>query len=57
MFDVILDDKNSSVIIVLTFQDYVEEKELNPSYVFPNPKDAQRRHIQHHGKMQENEQH
>ena len=28
MFDVILDDKNSTVIIVLTFQDYVEEKEL-----------------------------
>ena len=43
MFDVILDDKNSSVIIVLTFQDYVEEKELNPSYVFPNPKDAQKK--------------
>ena len=27
MFDVILDDKNSTVIIVLTFQDYVEEKD------------------------------
>ena len=23
--------------------DYVEEKELNPSYVFPNPKDAQKK--------------
>ena len=43
MFDVILDDKNSTVLIVLTFQDYVEEKELNPSYVFPNPKDAQKK--------------
>ena len=42
MFDVILDNDNI-VIIALTYKDYVEEKELNPSYVFPNPKNAQKK--------------
>jgi len=43
MFDVLLDDLRSKVVIVLTYADYVEEKEVNPSFVFPNPKDAQKR--------------
>ena len=42
MFDVLLDDLRSKVVIVLTFSDYVEEKEINPSFVFPDPKDAQK---------------
>jgi len=43
MFDVLLDDLKSKVVIVLTYADYVEEKEVNPSFVFPTPKDAQKR--------------
>ena len=43
MFDVILDDEGKKVIIVLTFSDYVKEKEVNPSFVFPNPKDAKKK--------------
>tara|TARA_A100001011_G_scaffold71909_1_gene73752 strand:+ start:4841 stop:5716 length:876 start_codon:yes stop_codon:yes gene_type:complete len=43
MFDVIIDDKNNLVNIVLTFKDFVEEKEINPSFVFPDLKDAQKK--------------
>ena len=35
-----LPDKSKALRCLL---DYVEEKELNPSYVFPNPKDAQKK--------------
>ena len=42
MFDVILDNRNKSVEIILTYSDYVKEKEVNPSFVFPDLKDAQK---------------
>ena len=42
MFDVLLDNRNQSLDIVLTYSDYVKEKEVNPSFVFPDLKDAQK---------------
>jgi len=42
MFDVLLDNRNQSLDIILTYSDYVKEKEVNPSFVFPDLKDAQK---------------
>ena len=42
MFDVLLDNRNQSLEIILTYSDYVKEKEVNPSFVFPDLKDAQK---------------
>ena len=43
MFDVLLDNMSRTIIIILTYADYVESKEANPSFVFPDPKDAQKK--------------
>ena len=43
MFDVLLDNMSRTIIIILTYADYVESKEANPSFVFPEPKDAQKK--------------
>ena len=43
IFDVILHDQGRKVLIILTYSDYVEEKEVNPSFVFPDLKDAQKK--------------
>ena len=43
MFDVLLDNMSRTIIIILTYEDYVESKEANPSFVFPDPKDAQKK--------------
>jgi len=42
IFDVVLHNEGRKVLIVLTYSDYVESKEANPSYVFPNLKDAEK---------------
>lgn len=41
-FDVILHDNGRKVLVVLTYADYVRPKDVNPSFVFPNPKDAEK---------------
>ncbi len=41
-FDVILHDNGRKVLVVLTYADYVNPKDVNPSFVFPNPKDAEK---------------
>jgi|TARA_B110000240_G_C13435352_1_gene425550 hypothetical protein len=43
IFDVLLYDEGKEVIIALTYSDFVEAKEANPSYVFPDLKDAQKK--------------
>ena len=43
IFDVILHDQGRKVLIILTYSDHVEEKEVNPSFVFPDLKDAQKK--------------
>lgn len=43
-FDVVLHDNGRKVLIVLTFADHVRAKDVNPSFVFPNPNDAQKIH-------------
>lgn len=41
-FDVILHDNGRKVLVVLTYADYVRPKDVNPSFIFPNPKDAEK---------------
>ncbi len=43
IFDVLLHEQGRKVLIVLTYSDHVEEKEVNPSFVFPDLKDAQKK--------------
>jgi len=43
MFDVMIDDKEKEVLLVLTYSDFIESKEVNPSYVFPDLKNAQKK--------------
>ena len=43
VFDVILHDQGRKVLIVLTYAEFIQEKEVNPSFVFPDPKDAQKK--------------
>ncbi len=43
-FDVIRLDEENRIIIVLVYADFVEPKDVNPSFIFPELKDAQRKH-------------
>ena len=43
MFDVMLDDQGQEVLLLLTYSDYIEKKEVNPSFVFPDLKKAQKK--------------
>jgi hypothetical protein len=43
IFDVMFDDQGKEVILFLTYSDFVEQKKINPSYVFPDLKDAQKK--------------
>ena len=43
IFDVILNNEDNIVELFLTYADFVAAKEVNPSFVFPNPKDAQKK--------------
>jgi len=45
MFDLTLSDDGFTVLLILTYAEFVKSKEMNPSFVFPDPKDAQK--IQH----------
>lgn len=40
--DVVLHDNGQKVLVVLTYADFVRSKDVNPSFVFPNLKDAQK---------------
>ena len=40
--DVVLHDNGQKVLVVLTYADFVRPKDVNPSFVFPNLKDAQK---------------
>mgnify|MGYP001336978361 CR=1 FL=1 len=42
-FDVILYDGGEKVLVVLKFAEYVEEKVINPSYVFPDDKNIKKK--------------
>ena len=43
IFDVILHNEGRKVLIALTYSDFVEPKEANPSYVFPSPRDSEKK--------------
>ena len=43
IFDVIIHDEGKKVILVLTYSDFVEAKEANPSFIFPDPKNSQKK--------------
>ncbi len=43
-FDVIRLDEENRILIVLVYADFVEPKDVNPSFIFPELKDAQRKH-------------
>lgn len=43
VFDVMLHDQGRKVLIVLTYAEFIQAKEVNPSFVFPDPKDAQKK--------------
>ena len=43
--DVIVHSDGKAVSLILTFKDFTQEKDVNPSFVFPNPNDAKK--IQH----------
>ena len=42
-FDIVLIDNNQKVILSLKFSEYAEEKVINPSFVFPDDKDARKK--------------
>ena len=42
IFDVILHNEGKKVLVVLTYSDFIEAKDSNPSFVFPNPKRSHR---------------
>ena len=43
-FDVILDNKDNTFQVVLTYSNFIKDKEKTPSFVFPDLKDAQKIH-------------
>ena len=43
-FDVIRNDEEKRILIVLVYADFVKPKDVNPSFVFPDLNDAQRKH-------------
>ncbi len=42
IFDVIIHDEGRKINIIITYSDFVDAKEANPSFIFPNPKIAQK---------------
>ena len=42
-FDIVLIDNNQKVLLSLKFSDYAEEKVINPSFVFPDDKNARKK--------------
>ena len=42
-FDIVLIDNNQKVLLSLKFSEYAEEKVINPSFVFPDGKDARKK--------------
>ena len=43
VFDVIIHDEGRKVIVVLTYSDFIEAKEANPSFIFPDKKVSQKK--------------
>tara|TARA_Y100001970_G_C14237571_1_gene862813 strand:+ start:478 stop:1359 length:882 start_codon:yes stop_codon:yes gene_type:complete len=43
VFDVIIHDEGRKVIVVLTYSDFIEAKEANPSFIFPDEKGSQKK--------------
>lgn len=43
IFDVLIDDEGRKIDIVITYSDFVEAKELNPSFVFPDLKESKKK--------------
>ena len=43
IFDVLIHDKGRKIEIVITYSDFIEAKEKNPSYVFPDFKDSKKK--------------
>ena len=43
--DIVFHNEDKRIIIALTYKDFIESKEINPSYVIPNPNEAKK--IQH----------
>tara|TARA_B100001121_G_C18595946_1_gene577010 strand:+ start:223 stop:1104 length:882 start_codon:yes stop_codon:yes gene_type:complete len=42
IFDVIIHNEGKKVLIVLTYSDFIEAKDSNPSFVFPSLKDSEK---------------
>ena len=42
IFDVVLHNEGKKVLVILTYSDFLDAKESNPSFVFPNPRDAEK---------------
>jgi hypothetical protein len=45
LLDVILHNDGKAVSVAITFKEFIQSKDVNPSFVFPNPNDAKK--IQH----------
>ena len=43
VFDVLIHDKGRKIEIVITYSEFIEAKEKNPSYVFPDLKDSKKK--------------
>lgn len=43
IFDVIIHDEGRKINIVITYSDFVDAKEANPSFIFPDPKISQKK--------------
>ena len=43
VFDVLIHDEGRKIEIVITYSDFIEAKEKNPSYVFPDLKDSKKK--------------
>ena len=43
IFDVLIHDKGRKIEIVITYSEFIEAKEKNPSYVFPDLKDSKKK--------------
>jgi len=43
IFDVLIHDEGRKIEIVITYSDFIEAKEKNPSYVFPDLKDSKKK--------------
>ena len=43
IFDVLVHDEGRTVSIIITYSDFIEAKEVNPSFVFPDLKNSQKK--------------